>query len=404
MYKKRPAMLALLAMTAILVVLLACNLSANATKPTLVAAATSPPTRPASPTPQRATSTAAPTATMVPSPTSVTDEELLDIAESLTIKVYERVSPSVVHITSRVIAMDYFGGAYPREGTGSGFVIDKTGNIVTNNHVVESAESVEVTLLDGTRAEAEIVGTDPLNDLAVIRVDVDPSKLFPVDMSYTDELRVGQRAIAIGNPFGLDWTLTSGVVSSLGRPLQITSDRIIFDVIQTDAAINPGNSGGPLLNSRGQLIGVNVAIRAGAENIGFAIPLSTVLRIVPELIENGRYPHPWLGVAGYPVFPELAQGLDLPAEQGVMIARVVEGGPAARGGLQGGSREVVWGNYRLLVGGDIIVEIDGVPIDGNAALLEFLETRTRVGQEVEVKFYRGNEARVAKVTLGERRS
>ena len=389
------------AIVGLLVGLLACDLSSRSVDIRPVAAATSLPTVAISPTPELELGTVD-TPTVRPLPTSMREQEVFDVAEALIIDVYERVSPSVVHITSRVIAMDFFGTAFPREGTGSGFVIDKQGHIVTNNHVVENAETIEVTLLDETIAEAEIVGVDPFNDLAVVRVDVDPSKLHPVDLSFDGELKVGQRAIAIGNPFGLDWTLTSGVVSSLGRPLQISSDRIIFDVIQTDAAINPGNSGGPLLNSRGQLIGVNAAIRAGAENIGFAVPLSTVRRVVPELIENGRYPHPWMGVMGYRVFPELAGRLGLPTDSGVLIAQVVQGGPAAQGGLRGGSREVVLGNTQLLVGGDIIVEIDSAPIDGNAALREFLETRTRVGQEVVVRFYRGDQARTTRVILGER--
>jgi len=394
--------LGVVAIVGLLVALLACDLSFRSVDVRPVVAATSLPTVAVSPTPRLEPDTVdAPT--VAPAATPVEEEEVFDVAEALIIEVYERVSPSVVHITSRVIAMDFFGTAFPREGTGSGFVIDKQGHIVTNNHVVENAETIEVTLLDKTIAKAEIVGVDPFNDLAVVRVDVDPSKLHPVDLSFDGDLKVGQRAIAIGNPFGLDWTLTSGVVSSLGRPLQISSDRIIFDVIQTDAAINPGNSGGPLLNSRGQLIGVNAAIRAGAENIGFAVPLSTVRRVVPEVIENGRYPHPWLGVRGYRVFPELAGRLGLPTDSGVLIAQVVQGGPAAQGGLRGASREVVLGNTRLLVGGDIIVEIDSVPIDGNAALREFLETRTRVGQEVVVKFYRSDEPRTTRVTLGERR-
>lgn len=355
----------------------------------------------------RATATPLPTSTPMPTATpsggaitaTLSDDQILDIAEAMTIRVYEKVSPSVVHITSKVINMDFFGGLYPSEGTGSGFIIDKQGHIVTNHHVIEDAETIEVTLLDGTVAEARVIGTDPLNDLAVIQVDVDPAKLQPVDMSYEGDLKVGQRAIAIGNPFGLDWTLTSGVISSIGRPLQVSSERIIFDVIQTDAAINPGNSGGPLLNSRGQLIGVNAAIRSGAENIGFAIPLGTLRRVVPELIANGRYPHPWLGVAGYSLGPELAKNLNLPVEKGVLVARVYNNSPAVRAGLQGASREAIIGNRRLLVGGDIIVELDGQTIDSNITLTQVLETRTRVGDEVEIKFYRGNKLMSARVKL-----
>ena len=337
------------------------------------------------------------------SPPLATDEQveqMFDAAELLTIRVYDRVSPSVVFITSRVMTMGYFG-MYPSEGTGSGFVIDKQGHIVTNYHVIEGAQTVEVTLLDDTVAEAEVIGVDPPNDLAVIRVDVDEGKLFPVDMTFRGELRVGQRAIAIGNPFGLNWTLTTGVISSLGRPLQVSDDQVIWDVVQTDAAINPGNSGGPLLNSSGKLIGVNAAIRAGAENIGFAIPIQTVHRVVPELIENGRYPRPGLGISGIGVFPELARRLELPVEQGILITRVFVDTPANRAGIRGGSREVSYGNFRLIIGGDILVGIDGSPIENNTALREFLETKTRVGHEVEVTFYRGGELMTVMLVLAE---
>ncbi|MGI5917810.1 MAG: S1C family serine protease [Anaerolineae bacterium] len=335
---------------------------------------------------------------------AIADEDLdslYDAVEASTIAVYNKVSPSVVHITSRVVTMDFFGGLYPSEGTGSGFVIDRRGHIVTNYHVIERADSIEVTLLDRTVVPAVVVGTDPFSDLAVLHVDVEPEKLYPVDMSFEGDLRVGQRAIAIGNPFGLDWTLTAGVISAVGRPLQISSERIIYDVVQTDAAINPGNSGGPLLNSRGQLIGVNTAIRSEADNIGFAIPLSTLRRVLPDLIETGRYRRPWLGIQGYNLTPELATRLDLEPKEGILIARVYEHSPAAMAGLRGATREVVVGNSRLLVGGDVIVEIEGHPIPDNAALRQVLETQTRVGQEVEIVYYRQNERMTTRVVLTE---
>lgn len=342
--------------------------------------------------------TGAPTA----APEALNDAELkalYDAAEIMTIQVYEKVSPSVVFVTSRVISMDFFGGVAPSEGTGSGFVIDKEGHIVTNNHVIEGAQTIEVTLFDDTVVEAEVIGTDPPNDLAVIWVDVSPEHLYPIDMSFEGELRVGQRAIAIGNPFGLDWTLTQGVISSLGRSLQVSRDRTIYSVIQTDAAINPGNSGGPLLNSRGQVIGVNTAIRQGAENIGFAVPLATIKLVVPELIEHGYYGHPWLGVSGYSVFPELARRLNLPVERGILIARLDAGGPAARGGLRGAQREVVLGNTRLATGGDLLVAISGHAIDNTAMFREVLETKTSVGQEIEVTFYRGDQLMTTHVVI-----
>jgi S1-C subfamily serine protease len=324
-------------------------------------------------------------------------EALLDAVDEVNIRVYEEVRPSVVHITSRVIARDFWGGWRPSEGTGSGFVLDKEGHIVTNHHVIERAEIIEVTLIDKM-----VVGVDALSDLAVLRVDVDPDMLQPVTMSASDEIRVGQRAIAIGNPFGLDGTMTIGVVSSVGRPLQLSDNRILYGVVQTDAAINPGNSGGPLLNARGELIGVNTAIRQGADNIAFAIPLSTVQRVVPELIANGRYPRPWLAISGYSVTPELAERLDLPMERGILIVRVQPGGPADQAGLLGAQREVVIGNSRLWVGGDLLMGIDGAPIADNAALHEYLETRTRVGQEVALTLYRDGQEITVQTILQER--
>jgi S1-C subfamily serine protease len=329
-------------------------------------------------------------------------EALLDAVDAVNIRVYEEVSPSVVHITSRVVTRDLWGGWRPSEGTGSGFVIDKEGHIVTNYHVIERAGIVEVTLLDATVAAAQVVGVDALSDLAVLRVDVDPDALHPVTMSASDEIRVGQRAIAIGNPFGLDWTMTIGVVSSVGRPLQLSDSRILYDVVQTDAAINPGNSGGPLLNARGELIGVNTAIRQGADNIAFAIPLSTVQRVVPELIANGRYPRPWLAISGYSVSPELAERLALPVERGILLVRVLPGGPAEQAGLRGAQHEVIIGNSRLWAGGDLLVAIDGAPIADNAALHEFLETKVRVGQEVELTVYRDGQEITTRTILQER--
>jgi S1-C subfamily serine protease len=329
-------------------------------------------------------------------------EALLDAVDAMNVRVYEQVSPSVVHITSRVVARDFWGGGRPSDGTGSGFVIDREGHIVTNYHVIERAETIEVTLLDETMVEAQVVGVDPLSDLAVLRVDVDPDALHPVIMSASGEIKVGQRAIAIGNPFGLDWTMTIGVVSSVGRPLQLSDSRILYGVVQTDAAINPGNSGGPLLNARGELIGVNTAIRRGADNIAFAIPLSTVQRVVPELIANGRYARPWLAISGYSITPELAERLDLPIERGILIVRVQPGGPADRAGLRGAQREVVIGNSRLWVGGDLLVAIDGAPIADNAALAEYLETRTRVGQEVALTLYRDGQEITVQTILQER--
>ncbi|MCL6429816.1 MAG: trypsin-like peptidase domain-containing protein [Anaerolineae bacterium] len=327
--------------------------------------------------------------------------DIVRAEEALVADIYDRVSPAVVHITSRVIEMDFFFGPMPSEGTGSGFIIDRDGHIVTNHHVVANADSVEVTLADGTVLPADVIGTDPGNDLALIKVEAIPEKLQPVELGESASLRVGQRAIAIGNPFGLDRTLTVGVISSLGRPLEI-DNQVIYDVIQTDAAINPGNSGGPLLDSGGRVIGVNTAIRSGAENIGFAVPVDTVRRVIPELLTHGRYRHPWAGFVGYSITPGLAEALKLPVQQGVLVARVAPGSPAARAGLRGATRQARVGNYRVLAGGDIVTAIDDQAVTSTRDLDRYLELRTRVGQVVELTVLRGERELVLSVELIER--
>jgi S1-C subfamily serine protease len=312
----------------------------------------------------------------------------IDIEEQLITNLYARVSPAVVHITAQIVAMDFFMGPTPSEGTGSGFVVDATGHIVTNNHVIEDAASIEVTFSDETTVPAEVIGTDPFNDLALLMPASVPPTIAPVEMASSAELRVGQRAIAIGNPFGLEQTLTTGVISALGRPLQLDEGRFVFNVIQTDAAINPGNSGGPLLDSRGRLIGVNTAIRREAEGIGFAVPVDTLKRVMAALIEKGTYPHPWLGLLGYSVTPSLAEALDLPVEEGVLIAQLYRDGPAAEAGVLGASRQEIIGNQRVLVGGDIILAVNGEPIDDWLSYLEFIELRTDVGDVISLTLLR----------------
>ncbi|MGQ9492879.1 MAG: S1C family serine protease [Anaerolineae bacterium] len=358
----------------------------------------------------RVTPTAPPTptpivivVTPIPLPSAVI--ETADAEEQVVIDVYARVSPAVVYITSRVIVRDFFWGAIPQEGTGSGFVIDKEGHIVTNNHVVENAENIVVTLSDETSVEAKLVGTDPANDLAVLKIDVPADKLHPVELGTSADLRIGQRAIAIGNPFGLDRTLTTGVISSLGRPLDLGEGRrTIYNVIQTDAAINPGNSGGPLLDSKGRVIGVNTAIYSpsgGSVGIGFAIPVDTVRRVVKSIIEKGYYPHPWLGITGLTIVPELAQALDLPVERGVLILEVTPGQAAARAGLRGGQRRVRVGSYIIPIGGDILIGIDDRKIKEIGDLIKYLETETEVGQRVTLTIMRDGREMTVQAILGE---
>jgi len=351
--------------------------------------------------PQAATLQPTPTPIVVvvtPTPLPAEAFAAADAEEQLIVNIYERVSPAVVHITSQVITLDFFWGPVPREGTGSGFVIDREGHIVTNNHVVEGAERIEVTLADGTVVPAQVVGADPYNDLAVIQIDVPAEVLHPVELGSSANLRVGQRAIAIGNPFGLDRTLTTGVISSLGRIIE-SDGRPLGEMIQTDVAINPGNSGGPLLDSRGRVIGVNTAIRSGAENIGFAVPVDTVKRVVPQLIATGHYEHPWIGILAYAITPRLAQALDLPVDRGLLVAQVYRNSPAQRAGLRGGTSQVRVGNYRVLTGGDIITAINGVPVDSMDSLTVYLESKTQVGDTVELSVIRDGQTMTIQVEL-----
>ena len=332
--------------------------------------------------------------------------------EQTIIDVYRNVSPGVVNITSRVITQDSFRNDVPQQGSGSGFVIDKEGHIVTNNHVVEGAERVEVTFSDETVVTAKVIGTDPSVDLAIIKVDVPQEKLFPLTLGSSGDLLPGQLAIAIGNPFGLERTITTGVVSALDRSIQARNGRLIGGVVQTDAAINPGNSGGPLMDSKGMVIGVNTAIfspSGGSVGVGFAIPVDTVKRVVPELITKGRYAHPWLGISGFSLSGELAKrledvGSDLGRRNGVMIIEVVKESPAEQAGLKGGDREVQLGNRLLTFGGDIITGIDSKVIKDMEDLINHLELETSVGQSVKLKIIRDGQEKILDLTLGERPS
>jgi len=341
-------------------------------------------------------------ATPAPLPPQIVQSAAAD--EQVVIDIYARVSPAVVHITSRIVVRDFFYGDVPQEGTGSGFVIDQQGHIVTNNHVVEGAEKITVTLSDETSVEAKVVGTDPSTDLAVVQIDVPADKLHPVEMGTSANLQVGQRAIAIGNPFGLDRTLTTGVISSLGRPLQTQNNRTIYDVIQTDAAINPGNSGGPLLDSSGRVIGVNSAIYSpsgGSVGVGFAIPVDTVRRVTISIIEKGYYPHPWLGITGLSITSDLANYLKLPVERGVLVINVTSGQAAAQAGIRGGSRRVQIGNYVVPVGGDILTAIDGNKVSAMEDMVKYLETKAKVGQVVNLTITRDSTEQTVQATLGE---
>ena len=347
---------------------------------------------------------AEPTATTVAPGEPVTSDLEAQIAAT-----YRRVGPSVVNITSRRLDRDFFLNPMPRDGTGSGFFYDRAGHIVTNYHVVEDAEEVHVALADGRDLPAEVVGSDPSNDLAVLKVDLAPEEVPVATLGDSTALYVGQFVVAIGNPFGLERTLTVGVVSSLGRVIDSPDERFIGEVIQTDAPINPGNSGGPLLNLQGEVVGVNSAILSpsgASTGIGFAVPARTVERVVPALINDGRYPHPALGVSPLALTPQRievlkAAGMEVPVEHGVLIIDIVPGGPAARAGLRGTQREVRHENLIVPVGGDIITAINDHPIETERDLIVYLETRTEVGQTVEVTIIRDGQERTLPATLGE---
>jgi S1-C subfamily serine protease len=298
----------------------------------------------------------------------------------------------------------------PQEGSGSGFVYDTGGHIVTNFHVIEGADQLIVTLASGQEYEAELIGEDPANDLAVIRIDVGDDLPAPVAVADSDTLRVGQFVVAIGNPFGLEQTLTTGVISALGRVIESPNGRFIGEAIQTDAAINPGNSGGPLLDLRGRVIGVNSQIispsRASA-GIGFAVSSNTVQRIVPELIARGYYPHPWLGVQIRTLTPRIAEAfreaeMNVPVDEGLWTVAVVPGGPADKAGLKGGDRPVRFGNINVPLDGDIVVAIDDQPLRSEQDLLFYLDTEVVVGQTVELSIYRDGQPMSITVTLAPR--
>jgi 2-alkenal reductase len=322
--------------------------------------------------------------------------------ELVLISLYERVSPAVVNIEVLNAAPAALGGELYPEGEGSGFVIDEEGHIVTNNHVVAGSEEVQVTFYDGTMAEARVLGTDPHSDLAVIAVDLPSELLHPVDLGDSDQLRVGQRAIAIGNPFGLEGTMTTGIISALGRTLPAESLFAIPEVIQTDAAINPGNSGGPLLDSERLVIGVNTAINTttgGNTGVGFAVPVNLLKRVVPQLISSGHYDHPQLGIRGMTITPLLVEELGLPVETGVLVSEVIADGPAEKAGIKGGTTEVSIRGDTVRKGGDVIVSIDERRIVQFEDLLSYIVMEGEVGQELALGIVRDGEEQVVKVVL-----
>lgn len=323
-----------------------------------------------------------------------------DSEEQNNIAVYKKALPSVVNITSTAVAYDFFYGAVPQQGMGSGFVIDSEGHILTNFHVVEHAQQLEVTTSDKKKYKAQIVGTDPVHDLAVIQI---PEKsVAKAEIGDSKDLVVGQKVYAIGNPFGLSGTMTRGIISSI-RSLK-GQRGFIDEAIQTDAAINPGNSGGPLLNARGQVIGINTMILTGgveqSAGIGFAIPINTAKAVLDDLVHLGRVRRPEMGIRTVPIGREVASQLGLGADSGLLISQVVPGSAADHAGLRGGNQRAFLGNMPIMLGGDLLVAVDGQAVEDQQDLSHVMQNH-RSGDVITVTVYRGKQRMDLKVTLGE---
>jgi len=329
-------------------------------------------------------------------------EEIVNFEQSLSlIEIFERTEAGVVSIV--VNKSSNMGEA---SGVGSGFVYDLNGNIITNNHVVENAEKISVTFVDGTSYRAEIVGTDPYADLAVIKVDVEKEKLTPLPLGDSSKLRVGQKVAAIGNPFGLSGSMTSGIISQLGRTLPAQGTVFaIPEIIQTDAAINPGNSGGPLLNMNGEIIGINTAIYSNNgefSGVGFSIPSNMALKIIPTIIEEGKYLHPWIGITTLDLTPDLADILNLNDAKGLLIMTVIKDSPAGKANLRGSSHTTIIDGMEYTIGGDVIVSVDGKEVRKIDDILTHLQREKNVGDKMNLEILRDGKPMNIVITLEER--
>jgi S1-C subfamily serine protease len=325
-----------------------------------------------------------------------------DTEEQQNIAVYKKALPSVVNITSTAVAFDFFYGPVPQQGQGSGFILDKQGHILTNNHVIDNAQRVEVTLFDKHKYKATVVGVDKGHDLALLLINNAPN-LQPATLAESQSLTVGQRVYAIGNPFGLSGTMTRGIISAI-RSIRGPNNNPIEDAIQTDAAVNPGNSGGPLLNSRGEVIGITTLIaNNGADQssgIGFAIPVNTAKAVIADFAKYGRVRRPSLDVSILPIGPEIAQQVGLAADYGLLIERVLPGGAAEKAGLHGGTQRVYQGNMPVMLGGDLIVAMDGQEIAEPQDLTAAMNSH-RAGDEVTLTVFRGRKRMDVKVKLSD---
>jgi S1-C subfamily serine protease len=328
--------------------------------------------------------------------------------EQENIDIYRNLNPAVVNITTTVLVGYWFMEPMPVEGgTGSGSIIDRQGYVLTNFHVIEKADAVYINLADGQQFEGEIVGVDPENDLAVLKFNPGNTELQVIPFGSSENLQVGQKVLAIGNPFGFERTLTTGIVSGLGRPIRNQNNRIIQGMIQTDASINPGNSGGPLLDSAGMMIGINTMIYSpagGSVGIGFAVPVNTAKRIIPDLIEFGEVKRGWIQMEFFQIDSRFARYARVPVSSGIYVNRIVQDGNAADAGLRGGLANQAYRidlQTTLYLGGDIIQQVNGTVVNTVAEYYAALES-TRPGDKIEIQFLRNNRERTAEIILGER--
>lgn len=323
--------------------------------------------------------------------------------ESINVRIYRQASPAVANILTKATEYDFFMDPVPVEGAGSGFVIDPRGFILTNYHVVAGAQTIEVILGDQSRYPAKFIGADQRNDVALVKIDPKGKQLKALPLGDSATLQVGQKVLAIGDPFGFQSTLTTGVVSALGRTVQTSQTTFIDEAIQTDASINRGNSGGPLINTHGEVIGINSAIYTPSgttAGIGFAIPINTAKLIANDLMSEGRVRRAYLGVQTVPVGGWLAEALDLPVQDGLLVEQTTKGGPAAAAGIRGGDRVAEAGMRRIVIGGDVIVALDGQKV-ANQFDMNVLLNRKRPGDTVTLTVYRGAKKVDVPVKLGE---
>ncbi len=324
--------------------------------------------------------------------------------EQENIDIYEQYNRAVVHITTEKYSYNTILEAVPESGTGSGCIIDQEGHIVTNFHLVDGVEEVYVNLYDGTSYDGEIIGVDKENDLAIIKIEPKGQKLTTIEFGSSKNLKIGQKVLAIGNPFGYDRTLTEGVVSGLNRPIKTDANLIMLNMIQTDASINPGNSGGPMLDSHGRMIGLNTTIyttTGSSMGIGFAVPVDTAIRVIPELIEYGKVVRGWIDVSPVQLDSRIASYGDLPVDAGILVSKVEEGGKAEAAGIRGGAERVKYGDLIFFLDGDIIVEIGGIEITDFADYFSALES-TKPGDTIDIVVMRGDKRITLDVELVDR--